>query len=117
VDVHSLCYVNDELDVGVVVVVGSARNLNVLVCHSDVVCVCLQIFWRGHDGELDGALVAERLVCPFSDGSDLLDGSDTVVCNEDLLGEAWSAAYSRSNDEAKFVGMRRNGALKAREAS
>lgn len=34
---------------------------------------------------MDGALVAKRLVGPFSHGSDFLDGSDTVVGNQDLV--------------------------------
>lgn len=44
----------------------------------------MQIFRRSHDRELNGTLVAERLVGPFSDGADLLDGRNTVVGNENL---------------------------------
>jgi hypothetical protein len=58
--------------------------LDVLVCHSDVVSVGSQVLRGGHDGELNGALVAKGLVRPSSDGSDLLDSGDTVVCNQDL---------------------------------
>lgn len=102
-DTHTLSNVDNELDVGVVVVVGTARHLldvcqsslwlesvesctylNVFVCHSDVVCVCSQILRSGHDSELNSALVAKGLVRPSTDGSDLFDGGDTVVCNEDL---------------------------------
>ena len=64
--------------------VSRATYLDVLVCHSDVVSVGSQILGGGHDGELNGALVAKGLVRPSSDGSDLLDGGDTVVCNQDL---------------------------------
>jgi len=84
VDAHTLSYINDELDVGVVVVVGTARHLDVLVCHSDVVSVGSQVLGGGHDGELNGTLIAKGLVRPSSDGSDLLDGGDTVVCNQDI---------------------------------
>ncbi len=59
-------------------------NLDVLVRHADVVCVGRQVLGRGHDGELDGALVAKGLVGPFPDAADLLDGRDAVVRNEDL---------------------------------
>jgi len=67
VDIHALGNIHDQLYVGVVVVVGAAGDFDVVVCHSDIVCVGLQIFGSGHDGELDGALVAESLVSPFSD--------------------------------------------------
>lgn len=83
-DVHALRNVDDQFDIGVVVVVGTAGDLNVVVGHTDVICVGLQIFGGGHDGELDSPLVAERLVRPFSDRSDLFDGRNTVVGNEDL---------------------------------
>jgi hypothetical protein len=43
-----------------------------------------QVFGSSHDSELDGTLVAELLVAPLSDRSDLLDGCDTVVGDEDL---------------------------------
>lgn len=82
--VHSLCNVDDEFDVGIVVVVGAARYFDVVVRHADVVCVGLQVFGRGHDSELYRPLVAERLVCPLTDGPDLFDGSDTVVGDQDL---------------------------------
>lgn len=85
VDVHPLGDIHDQLHVGVVVVVGASRHFNVVVCHSDVVCVGLQILGGGHDGELDGALVAECLVRPFSNRSDFLDGSNTVVGNQNLI--------------------------------
>lgn len=66
-DVHALGNIHNQLHIGVVVVVGASRDFDVVVCHSDVVCVGLQIFGSGHDGELNGALVAESLVGPFSD--------------------------------------------------
>ena len=66
-DVHTLSNVDDQLDVGIVVVVGTAGNLDVVVRHSDVFCVGLQIFGGSHHSEVNGSLVAERLVCPFSD--------------------------------------------------
>lgn len=93
VDIHPLGNIYDQLHIGVVVVVGAARHFDVVVCHSDVVCVGLQIFGRGHDRKLDGALVAERLVSPFSNRSDFLDGSNAVVGNQNLFVAPRSASY------------------------
>ena len=84
--------------------------LNILVCHSNVVCVCLQIFWSGHDCELNGALVAESLVGPFSYGTDFLDRCNTVVGNQNLQNrcqrpgsvEHLTRAY-RTNDGMSFT--------------
>jgi len=132
-DFHTLCYIDNELDVGIVVVVGATRDLcivslagrlwwwwwlasfeshcwllescfcskiccyrcfacslygktylNILVRHPDVISIGSQVLRSGHDSELNGALVAKRLVGPSSDRSDLLDCGDTVVCNENL---------------------------------
>ena len=65
VNVHALGHVDNELNVGVVVVVGATGDLDILVRHTDVVCVGRQVLGSGHDGELDGALIAQRFVCPF----------------------------------------------------
>lgn len=67
VDVHALGNIHDQFHVGIVVVVCASGDLDVVVGHSDVVCVGRQIFGGSHDGEVDGSLVAERLVGPFSD--------------------------------------------------
>jgi hypothetical protein len=83
-DTRSLSNVYDEIDVCIVVVVTSTRDFDISVRHSDVFCVNPQIFWCCHDSELDGSLVAESLVCPFSNGSNFLDGCDTVIGNENL---------------------------------
>jgi hypothetical protein len=66
-DVHALGNIHNQLDVGIVVVVCAAGNLDVVVGHSNVLCVGLQIFGGGHHCEVNGSLVAERLVRPFSD--------------------------------------------------
>ena len=81
---HTLGNIDDELDVGVVVVVGATGDLDVLVRHADVVCVGRQVLGGGHDGELDGALIAQCLVCPLPHGADLFDGGDTVIRNQNL---------------------------------
>ena len=58
--------------------------LNILIRHSDVISIGGQILWRSHHRELDGSLVSEGLVCPFSHRSNLFDGRNTVVRNENL---------------------------------
>ena len=80
--VHALRHVDNQLDVGVVVVVGSAGHLDVLVGHPDVLGVGLQVLGRRHDGELDGALIAKRLVRPLAHAADLLDRRNAVVGNQ-----------------------------------
>jgi hypothetical protein len=94
VDVHALGDIDNQLHIGVVVVVSAARDFDIVVCHSDVICVGLQIFRSGHDGELNGALVAESLVSPFSDRSNFLDGSNAVVGDQNLCAAGWSASLS-----------------------
>lgn len=101
-DTHPLRNVDNKLYVCVVVVVGSARNLesfsmrtscsglifthlNILIRHTNVIRVRLQIFRSGHDRKLDCPLIAKCLVCPFPHGADLLDCRNTVVGNEDLV--------------------------------
>lgn len=89
-DIHSLGHIDNQLHVGVVVIIRATWHLHILICHSDVVCVGLQIFGCRHNSELNRPLVAEGLVRPFPDGSDLLDGSNSVVRNQYLHSKlAW----------------------------
>ena len=117
-NIHPLGDVHDELDVGVIVVVGTSRHLfarraisrvlstgtspaplrgkpemlssalcthlNILISHSNVIRICSEVFWRSHHSKLDGPLVAEGFVGPFSDRSYLFHSCDTVVGYEDL---------------------------------
>lgn len=85
VDASSLCNIDDEVNVGVVVVVASSGHFNVSISHSDVFCVDTQIFGCCHDRELDGSLIAKSLIGPFANRTDFLDGSDTVIGDENLL--------------------------------
>jgi hypothetical protein len=62
----------------------SVAYLNILVCHPDVIRICLQILWCGHDGKLYRPLISKRLVRPFSHTADFLYGRNTVVRNKDL---------------------------------
>ncbi len=91
VNTGTLGNIDNQVNISVVVVVGTTGHLDVLVSHSDVIGVDLEIFRSGHDCELDGTLIAEGLVSPFSDGADLLNGSDTVVANEDLCDDTVTA--------------------------
>lgn len=84
VNSSALSNIDNEIHVGVVVVVGSSWHLNILIGHADVFGVDLEILRCCHDGELDGTLVAKGLVRPLADGADLLDGSNTVVGDQDL---------------------------------
>jgi hypothetical protein len=72
-----LSNVDNDVDVGVVVVVGSTGHFDVLVGHADVVGVDLKIFRSGHHDKLDRALRTERLVRPLAHRANLFDGSDT----------------------------------------
>lgn len=82
VHVSAFGNVDDEIDIGVVVVVGAAGNLNVLVGHANVLGIDRQVFRSGHDNKLNGALEAKCFVGPFADGADLFDGGDSVVADE-----------------------------------
>lgn len=102
VDAHALGDIDNQLDVGVVVVVGATGDLhsdrqyspparavwepylNIVVGHADILGIGLEILRRGHDSERDGTLIAERLVGPLPDRADLLDGGDTIVGDQDL---------------------------------
>lgn len=116
VNVHTLGNVHDEFDIGVVVVVGTSRDLfkissagflragplrfssssfsalssllatylNVLISHSNIVCVCAEVLWRSHHSELDSPLVAEGFVCPFSDRPYLFHSCNSVIGDENL---------------------------------
>jgi hypothetical protein len=76
-----------------------STHLDVLVCHADVLRIGLQILRRGHDGELNRPLIAERLVCPLPHRADLLDCGDTVVRNEHLRGRSMSAHTSNARSK------------------
>jgi len=85
VNACTLSNVHNKVDIGVIVVVGSTGNFNISISHPDVFGVNSQILRRSHDGEFDCTLGTESLVGPFSDGSNLLDSGDTVVCDKDLV--------------------------------
>jgi hypothetical protein len=86
----TLCDIDDKVDIGVIVVVRPSWNFDISVSHSDVLGIDTQILWRSHDGKFDSSLGAECLVGPFSNGSDLLNSSNTVVGNQDLERQATS---------------------------
>lgn len=63
----------------------SQPYLNVSIGHSNIVGICLQVFRSSHDSKLYGPFVAERLVSPFSDGSNLFHGGNAVIGNKYLV--------------------------------
>ena len=66
--------VEDQVDVGIVVVVGPSPDLNDVVGHLDVLRVGLEVLGSHHDDELDGPLLGgEVLVRPAPDRPDALD--------------------------------------------
>jgi len=76
-----------------------------------------QILRSSHDGELDSSLISKRLVAPLPHRSNLLDGSDTVVGDEDLRlskvrgpkvsrAESWSQRMGRGTEGKKGGGGR-----------
>ena len=80
----TLCNIDNQVDIGVVVVVRPSGDLDIAIGHTDVLRIDLQIFRSRHNGELDGALCAKRLVAPLSDRTDLLYSGNTVVRDENL---------------------------------
>lgn len=80
VNARALRNIDNDVDVGIIVVVGATGHLDVLVGHANVVGVDAQVFRGRHDDKLDGALRAKRLVRPLAHRADLLDGGDTCGC-------------------------------------
>lgn len=58
--------------------------LDILISHSYIVCICLQIFRRGHHGELNRPLVSKHFVGPFSYRSNFFDRCDSIISDENL---------------------------------
>lgn len=110
-DIHSLRNIDNQLNVGVVVVIRTTGHLQIVICqriapaplclpiiwaqrtyldvlirHPNVIRIGVQIFRSCHHRELDGTLVAKRFVGPFSYGTDFFNGGNTVVGNENLRG-------------------------------
>jgi hypothetical protein len=55
-----------ELQTRILLCQFSIAYFDVVISHSNVICVGLEIFWSSHDCEVDGPLVAKCLVRPFS---------------------------------------------------
>jgi hypothetical protein len=64
--------------------VGILSYLYILIRHSNIVCIRLQIFRCSHHCKLDCPLVAEGFVGPFSHGPDFFDCGNAIVGNENL---------------------------------
>mmetsp|Transcript_15372 Transcript_15372/g.27090 ORF Transcript_15372/g.27090 Transcript_15372/m.27090 type:complete len:214 (-) Transcript_15372:234-875(-) len=57
----------DEVDVGIVVVIGTTRNVHHLVCHPDVLRICAHVFGCGHNHKLNHSFIPESFEGPSSD--------------------------------------------------
>lgn len=79
--IHLVSYgdFDDEIYVGVIVIVTSAGYFDKVICHPDVVCVDGKIFRGRHDGELNRLFVIELIIAPFPYRANFLDGRDTIV--------------------------------------
>ena len=98
---------NDQRDVGVVVVVGTSGDFDVLVSKVDELGVGLEVFGGGHGAKAQ-QLSAEHLVAPFPHGSDGLESAQTVVGDQDR-GDGASA--SQFFDEIADPSKGRDGML------
>lgn len=76
--------IHDKIHIGIIVVVASTWNFDVLIGHSDVVCIDLQILWSSHDSEFDSTFVSKGFVSPFPNGTNLFDCSNTIVTDQNL---------------------------------
>ena len=80
-----LCDIQDEVTVGVVVVVGPAGDGNDAVRQFDVLRIRLHVFRSDHDKELDRPVIVEHLVRPAPDGANALHCCNSIVSYEDPL--------------------------------
>lgn len=74
--------IDNNVDVGVIVVITSSWNFDVLIGHPDVISVDLEILRGSHYDEFDSSFRTESLVCPFSNRANFFDGSDTWIDSE-----------------------------------
>ena len=66
--------VEDQVNVGIVVVIGSSADLNNVVRHLDVLRIGLEVLGSHHDDKLDRPLLGGKvLVRPAPDRPDALD--------------------------------------------
>lgn len=83
-NIHSFGNIDNQLDIGIIIIIGTTGHLDIFIGHSDVVRIGVQILWGSHYCELNRSLVAEGFVGPFSYGANLLDGGNTIVGDEYL---------------------------------
>jgi len=84
IDPLALGYVDNQIDVCVVVLVGSTWNLYKIVSIPYKLGVGLQIFWRCHDEKFNSIFIADFIVCPTTHGNDGFCGSHSIVRNENF---------------------------------
>src|SRR6266404_7323585 len=72
-------YIDNEVYVGIIVVIGASRNFHVSVRHTNVFRVDLEILRSGHYREFNSAIIAKGFVAPLSDGPNLLHSGNTYT--------------------------------------
>ncbi|KAH3686398.1 hypothetical protein WICPIJ_002577 [Wickerhamomyces pijperi] len=104
VNFGSFSNIDNQFNIGVVVVVGTTWDFDVLVSHTDVLRVGFQIFWGGHGDELDDSFVTKGFVGPLSDRSDFLDGGNTIVRDQNLSDDSVTAVLLHESLQRTFFG-------------
>ena len=82
---YALGYVENEVDVSVIVIVGASRNGNIVIGQPNVFSVGLHVLWCHHGVKLDGLIAAKYLVRPATHGAYELDGTDAIIGDENFL--------------------------------
>ena len=95
---------HNEIDISIVIVVGSTWYLHKLVGHSDVLGVGSQILWGGHHSKLDGTFVTKGLVSPFPDRPYFFHGSNTVICDQNAADHGMTLAITHKLSDFSWLG-------------
>lgn len=82
VHIGTVCHLDNELDIAIVVVVGTARDLHKLVSHADVLRINAHVLGCGHGDQSNRALIAKGLVGPAANAADELHRGNAVVGNQ-----------------------------------
>lgn len=79
IDIGPIRHLDDELDISIVVVVGTAGNLHKLVSHANVLCINAHVLWCRHSHQSHCSFIPKCLVSPAADAADKLDCSNAIV--------------------------------------
>mmetsp|Transcript_958 Transcript_958/g.1121 ORF Transcript_958/g.1121 Transcript_958/m.1121 type:complete len:286 (+) Transcript_958:6745-7602(+) len=84
IDLVLLSNLNNQIYIGIIVDVGSTRNVANLVSVPNVLRVRHQILWSCHGDKLNHAFIVKGRITPASDGSNKLDSGDTIIGQQHL---------------------------------